>query len=523
MILGLLWVALSLSIGWGIRGNFGHEYGAMVPGALAALAAVLVSPRSDWHRRSAFFAFFGALGWSFGGSISYMQVIGYTHSGHSSSLLYGTACLFLIGFLWAGMGAAGTALPAFLSAERLAEFFVPLTLIFVAWVLQDLVVAKWLAVDPAFRQNDPLYWYDTNWLSVLVALVAVLLLALVRRRIDFASSLILHLAVGWWLAFLVLVNLFGWRMTPPRGDSWSGCLGMVIGMWVFFWRQGLAGVTLVSLASGFIGGFGFATANALKLAAIASGKDTNWHSLLEQSYGFINGVGLGLAMLWAARLAPRTEAQPPLPKWTRAYAVGFILLVIPCVNLGKNPEVWVKAGVMPQWLYGVSAQGWFALAFLALAAVFVVAVVVHWRRPGGIPIFCLGPLAKTQLLFLVFLWLMVIGNFERALPSFAPVRLVTEGVIFLNAVLCTIGILTTALTAVAQTSAPGALNISWPALLRKTAAIGVVAGALSIVADWGLIRAIYGNRPAGYASKHIRFGPDATATKSKLPANAPHP
>ena len=30
----ILPAALSLSVGWGIRGNFGHEYGAMIPGAL---------------------------------------------------------------------------------------------------------------------------------------------------------------------------------------------------------------------------------------------------------------------------------------------------------------------------------------------------------------------------------------------------------------------------------------------------------------------------------------------------------
>ena len=44
--------ALALSIGWGIRGNFGHEYGAMIPGALAAMAVVLLSGRSDWLARS---------------------------------------------------------------------------------------------------------------------------------------------------------------------------------------------------------------------------------------------------------------------------------------------------------------------------------------------------------------------------------------------------------------------------------------------------------------------------------------
>src|SRR5437016_8346153 len=68
----------------------------MIPGALAAMAAVLLSGREDWWRRIAYFAFFGALGWSFGGSMSYMQVIAYTHSGHSGSVFYGFACLFAI-------------------------------------------------------------------------------------------------------------------------------------------------------------------------------------------------------------------------------------------------------------------------------------------------------------------------------------------------------------------------------------------------------------------------------------------
>ncbi len=33
-----MFVALAHAIGWGIRGNFGHEDGAMVPGVLPALA-----------------------------------------------------------------------------------------------------------------------------------------------------------------------------------------------------------------------------------------------------------------------------------------------------------------------------------------------------------------------------------------------------------------------------------------------------------------------------------------------------
>ena len=49
---------LSLSIGWGIRGNFGHEFGAMIAGTLCAIAVCLCSGREDWRRRVLYFAVF---------------------------------------------------------------------------------------------------------------------------------------------------------------------------------------------------------------------------------------------------------------------------------------------------------------------------------------------------------------------------------------------------------------------------------------------------------------------------------
>ena len=73
-----------------------------------------------------------------------MQVVGYTHSGHSPSVLYGFACLFVIGFLWAALGGAGTALPAVADRRRLTDLFPVLGLVFVFWWLQGLVIEPWL-------------------------------------------------------------------------------------------------------------------------------------------------------------------------------------------------------------------------------------------------------------------------------------------------------------------------------------------------------------------------------------------
>jgi hypothetical protein len=62
----LLLSGLSVSIGWGIRGQLGHEYSAALAGALAGMVIALLSGREDWQQRVHSFAFFGAVGIAFG-------------------------------------------------------------------------------------------------------------------------------------------------------------------------------------------------------------------------------------------------------------------------------------------------------------------------------------------------------------------------------------------------------------------------------------------------------------------------
>ena len=516
----LLCVGLALSIGWGIRGNFGHEYGAAIPGALAAMAVVLLSGREDWQRRIAFFGMFGAIGWSFGGSISYMQVIGYTHSGHALSVWYGFACLFLIGFLWAAVGGAATALPAFLSRERLTEFFPPLLAVFTAWWLWDNAYGRFIGrfVSSAFRQNDPLYWYDTDWVGVLLAMVATLALALVRRRLDKASSLILYMAVGWWAGFLLLVVALHLRMTPPRGDNWAGSLGMTLGMLLYLQRNGLPAVTFAALISGLFGGLGFAGAALFKLIELKSGLDTNWHSILEQTYGFINGIGIAVAMGLLLPRAPRLGDDPPLRRWTEGFAVFFLLIVLTYVNLEKLVEDWVKAKTVLPRLYFFPVHLWFDLAYAALALAFLWLLREHLRRPLAlVPVAWAG---KGQMLCLLFLWWMVIGNFLKAVVAFAPQRLVTEGTIHLNALLCTLMLLLWSRQARVPPEEPIPVRSSE---LRQALLFAGVTALLFPVLAWGMVRALYGNTFAGGGKPHIRFGPNATATAEKPKADQPHP
>jgi len=536
IIAGITWQmvllgGLSLSLGWGIRGNFGHEYGAAIPGALAAMAVVLISGRADWWSRIAYFAMFGALGWSFGGSMSYMHVVSYTHSGHSGSVLYGFANLFVIGFLWAALGGAGTALPALLSSEHLALFFVPLVAIFIGWALQGLLVNSFFSARPMRRHENPLYWYDTDWLAALVALVATLIVVAFRGRFDMATSFILHLTIGWFASFLLLVNVLKLRMTPPRGDNWAGCVGLVIGVLVYCWRYQLGGIAFATLMTGFIGGIGFALGQLLKLTYIRTGLRTNWHSVMEQTQGFFHGIGLAVAMGVLAKCAPKVSDVLPLPQWTEVFAVSSVLVLLTYLNHRKATDTWVQqVESLPERLYGLPVAGWFLrskgwfgwfeLIYIAIGSAVVGLLVAHIHRPlGFIPGSWLG---KGQLFYLVFLWWVVVFNFERALVGFSPQRLVTEGVITFNAVICTVFVALGALTVGVQEPI-SQLAIPYSGWIGKTVVVGSLAMLLTTLAAWRLTHAIYGYKHAPGAGLHIRFGPNATATKKKPEAGEKHP
>jgi hypothetical protein len=526
--LAILFVALALSIGWGVRGNWGHEYGAMIPGALAAMAAVLASGRDDWWRRIPFFAFFGALGWSFGGSISYMQVIAYTHSGDALSVAYGFACLFVIGFLWGALGGAGTALPAFLSRARLTELLIPIAAVVVAWIGQDVyfsvkfaalheqVTSGTITAEAAEQPMAWIDWYDTDWIAVIVAAAAVLVLAVVRRRVCWGTSLVLYMCAGWWLAFTLLVVGMNLRMTPPRGDNWAGVLGMTIGAFGFLIRRREWEILWTAIVVGFFGGLGFSGATLVKLVLVHPGFQervfggpiaSNWHSILEQTFGFISGIGVALAMgYWSTRSVRHTE-EPGLRRWAEPVCVLFVLLAISYVNIVKNVEaVWLKdPRTLQDTLWGYSAYTWFYLAYIALAVTIAWPLVAYYRG-REMAVLPESRLGKGQLFFVVFLWWIVLGNLSRTVP-FHEQRLITEGVIHINACLCTL----LALLLPRGDRLAGVAELpKLKELVRTTAALAVVLAALVVLGEFALVRGLWGDTFAGHGGKHIRFGRNAT-------------
>jgi len=654
--IAILLVALSLSIGWGIRGNFGHNEGAMIPGALAGIAACLVSGREDWRRRAAYFGMFGAMGWWFGGSISYMQVVSYTHSGHAPSQLYGFAALWLIGFLWGAFGGAFTAMPAVATRKWLTDLFVPISIVLVLWTIWaysevSLVTAYrehvWMEDPNAFnktehRQENPFYWFDADWVLAMLALFGMWAYDLWDRRgnargiplfivsllvgmfvgfyaqwglikagllepllnivvvpqgdltkysadqlltnwpqflsdihhmtgtifgmliaasIYFAvfgrfrsgSSLIAHMAGGWLLMFIagpVLLSIVfrdfgGFRLTPPRGDDWAGMLGAFLGLVVYALRNRLLPVAYAGIVSGVVGGLGFAGMVCLKLILVSPGnhhrlnpeqidpsptaelelawahwQSANWHSVLEQTYGFVNGIGIAIALGLLATRVPRivpVETASRFRAWTQVYAVSFVLFFVMYLNLYKNVAVWTKEMVKPVpsimkaplfESLEFSTYFWFNLTFALIAGASIVLMFAHLRRP--ISVVPASPMGKGQLFYLLLLWMIVIGNFERALAGFNEQRLITEWVIFVNAVIVTMMIL---LQPRDEDTLEVAESARFAPLLYRAIAVGTVASSLLVLSYFGIVRGIYGGAFAGHAGyqgkPQHRFGDNA--------------
>jgi hypothetical protein len=297
------------------------------------------------------------------------------------------------------------------------------------------------------------------------------------------------MSLGWWIGFLLLVNVLGLRMTPPRGDNWSGILGMVGGLWFYLWRRGDRIPLWSSICAGFWGGFGFAFATLLKLIELKSGAETNWHSVLEQTYGFINGLGIAYVM-WKLRTRVPLIDESAGRAWIPKFAVIFVLLGITYLNLAKNPELWIKQKAIPAAMHNISPDVWFAAAYFLLLAAMLWIIRI---RPAFIPE---TPLGRGQLLFLLLLWWMVVGNFERALVGFTAQRLVTEGVIWLNAAILTCLIIRPLPIPILTTPT---FNIP------RLVAVGAAAFLFTSLGSWANTRAIYGDNFAQHGGLHLRF------------------
>ena len=513
----ILLTGLSVSIGWGIRGQFGHEYGAALAGAIGGIVIALLSGRADWLRRIPFFAVLGAIGFAFGGSMSYMKNIWYAHSSDPATVLYGFATIFVVGFLWAAPAGTGLALPVFLTREELTKFFVPLCAVFAAWYLQNF----FCSLGGVSGEDWPRFFVGYGTHAILAALIALAFYVFRRKYWGIGTHLILYMSIGWWIGYLLLISLAHIRMNPPRSEGWASCLGMICGILVCCGQRRLGGIGFATLGAGFIGGIGFALGTAVKLLVMASGFTTNWHSVMEQTQGFFLGIALAIVFALLIPRAPAVTDDPPVLRWTEAISVVFVLWLLPYLNFRYGPHEWVgEIKNLQSALYGIAISGyllpsegfigWLEMVALAMGIALVLLLALHLRRPlPAIPASWMG---KGQLFYLVFLWSIVAMNFTFVLPRFTPIRLVTEWFICINATFCSI-LLFYACFARPTVAPPTVPDHSYTPWSRKVVYFGIVGAILVCFFGFGIKLACWGRQPAGQMGVvPIRFGPNNTNT-----------
>ena len=182
------------------------------------------------------------------------------------------------------------------------------------------------------------------------------------------------------------------------------------------------------------------------------------------------------------------------------------------------PEEWVKHKVIPAQMYFLTTNGWFDLGYLVLAACMIWALWLNLKEP--LVIIPASWLGRSQLLFLVLLWWIVIGNFLNQIDAFTPERLITEGFIHFHALFCSVLAIIAPRYALSRRHET---DIDIAKEMRIAWKLGTAAIIFIPIMEWGLTRAVYGNQFVGGGKPHIRFGPNSTAVDRKPTQGVPHP
>ena len=291
-------------MGWGIRGQYGHETGAMMAGLLVALVlALLFRPRAASLPVARAVAWC-AVGIGIGGSMTYGQTVGLTHDapliGNWAALRWGLLGLSIKGAIWIGF--AGVFFGMGLGGKR----YRPLELAVLWLALLGLCALGIWALNTPFDPEHRLL-----------------------PRIYFSDD---------------------WRWEPgadlkPRREIWGGLLFALAGLFLytrFVRRDGLA------LCLGFwgvLGGaIGFPLGQSIQAfhawnpelfrGGVWAWLDPrmNWWNHMETTFGATMGACLGLgAWLHRARLAPLDDAESrvafrPLAEWglLAAHVAGLL-------------------------------------------------------------------------------------------------------------------------------------------------------------------------------------------------------
>ena len=205
LVLAVVLTAMAGGMGWGIRGQYGHETGAMIAGVLVGLVLVFLFYTRSTSLSAARAVALCALGVSIGGSMTYGQTVGLTHDaaliGNWQALRWGLLGLFLKGGIWIAFAAALLGMALSDRRYRPLEMSLLLLVMVFAYFLGFYLFNT--PFDPAGKALPTIYFSDhwfwerdaelkprlERWGGLLAALAVLTLYARCVRRDRLAARL----------------------------------------------------------------------------------------------------------------------------------------------------------------------------------------------------------------------------------------------------------------------------------------------------------------------------------------------
>lgn len=510
-ILLCLLAAFAMAYGWGYRGTTGFEAGATVPGALLGLTLSLVSNRPDWRRRAAVAGLFGAIGWSWGGSLSYMEQTLYALSDSFPDVLYGYTMLFFLGALWAGIGAGVLGLAFTESRSALESLIRPFTAVCAAFLASYLCLFFMPSLAEAYETLSVSQFNHCAWLAAALAWIVSGAFWLLRPRDRSGAALLFWGSTAWWIGYLAFTKVGGLRLAPlHRSEGWGGIVGVLIVLIVYLNKRHNRAALMLCLYGILGGGLAFPFAVFLRHPIAIHwgpfhGAWPQWR-FAEVNFGFYMGLAIALGALRLIRggLLPPDEdkARAPLD----VYAVFVMLVAINWMNFRRHAAPWLlrsNASAAPPFL-GIATWIWFVLA-AGLATLPVLYILYRYLR-GDRQLVPATSFGKGAVVTLLVLWVTLAGYTFHDPPGASTIA--AHLLLWIPAVVASMLLLS--LSASPQSSVPFDLDANpsdarWKVGTRYRLLWGLAPVFLLCIT--GLSTAMQNGPVEGMGRK--RFGPDA--------------
>ncbi|MCA9212909.1 MAG: hypothetical protein KDB27_07590, partial [Planctomycetales bacterium] len=304
LIASVVLTAAAAGMGWGIRGQYGHETGAMIAGALASITLVMLYIPNATSLAAARAAAMMTVAIGIGGQMTYGQTVGLTHDsnliGNWEALQWGMIGLGIKGAVWIGFG--GLFLGMGLSSAKYRPFDM-----FVLFVVMFglMFLGIWLLNSPYAPSAKEIPWiyFSDNW--------------------YFEPD----------------------QDLSPRRETWGGLLLALLGAgcYAFFVRRDRLALRML-LVGMLAGGLGFPGGQSVQAfanwnremfteGALAPYNEYfsyfNWWNMMETTFGCIFGAVLAAGVWFNARLiSPPDDDEIALHPIFEIVVVAVHLLLV---------------------------------------------------------------------------------------------------------------------------------------------------------------------------------------------------